>query len=69
VNPDNAPGTSETGEETLAVFLTGWLESIGAGVVLETIKPGRPNLIARFAPRDCRQRCRGQGLDFKIHDI
>jgi acetylornithine deacetylase/succinyl-diaminopimelate desuccinylase-like protein len=56
VNPDNAPGTSETGEETLAVFLTGWLESIGADVVLETIKPGRPNLIARFAPRDGRPR-------------
>jgi acetylornithine deacetylase len=56
VNPDNAPGTEQTGEETLAIFLTGWLESIGAEVVLEEIKPGRPNLIARFAPLDGRPR-------------
>jgi acetylornithine deacetylase/succinyl-diaminopimelate desuccinylase-like protein len=56
VNPDNAPGTSDTGEETLAVFLSGWLESIGADVVMESIKPGRPNLIARFAPLDGRPR-------------
>jgi acetylornithine deacetylase len=56
VNPDNAPGTDQTGEETLAVFLSGWLESIGAEVVLEEIKPGRPNLIARFAPMDGRPR-------------
>ena len=59
VNPDNAPGTSDTndtGEETLAIFLSGWLESIGADVSLEEIKPGRPNLIARFAPLDGRPR-------------
>ncbi len=56
VNPDNAPGTDQTGEETLAIFLSGWLESIGAEVVLEEIKPGRPNLIARFAPMDGRPR-------------
>ena len=56
VNPDNAPGTAQTGEETLAIFLTGWLESIGADVTLEEIKPGRPNLIARFAPLDGRPR-------------
>jgi acetylornithine deacetylase len=56
VNPDNAPGTPETGEETLAIFLAGWLESIGADVSLEEIRPGRPNLIARFAPIDGRPR-------------
>ncbi len=56
VNPDNAPGTEQTGEETLAVFLSGWLESIGATVSLEEIRPGRPNLIARFAPLDGRPR-------------
>lgn len=56
VNPDNAPGTTDTGEERLAIFLSGWLESIGAEVVLEEIRPGRPNLIARFAPRDGRPR-------------
>jgi acetylornithine deacetylase len=56
VNPDNAPGTEQIGEETLAIFLSGWLESIGADVALEEIKPGRPNLIARFAPLDGRPR-------------
>ena len=56
VNPDNAPGTDQTGEDTLAVFLAGWLESIGAEVTLEEIRPGRPNLIARFAPLDGRPR-------------
>jgi len=56
VNPDNEPGTSQTGEETIAVFLSGWLESIGAQVTLEEIRPGRPNLIARFAPCDGRPR-------------
>lgn len=56
VNPDNVPGTEQMGEETLAIFLAGWLESIGAEVVLEEIKPGRPNLIARFAPLDGRPR-------------
>ncbi len=56
VNPDNAPGTADTGEETLAIFLAGWLESIGAEVTIEEIKPGRPNLIARFAPLDGRPR-------------
>ncbi len=56
VNPDNAPGTEQIGEETIAVFLSGWLESIGAEVTLEEIKPGRPNLIARFAPLDGRPR-------------
>jgi len=56
VNPDNAPGTEQIGEETLAIFLSGWLESIGAEVSLEEIKPGRPNLISRFAPLDGRPR-------------
>ena len=56
VNPDNAPGTEEIGEEKLANFLSGWLESIGADVSLEEIQQGRPNLIARFAPLDGRPR-------------
>lgn len=56
VNPDNVPGTAETGEQTLAIFLSGWLESLGATVTLDEIKPGRPNLIARFAPLDGRPR-------------
>jgi acetylornithine deacetylase/succinyl-diaminopimelate desuccinylase-like protein len=56
LNPDHAPGSPHAGEETLAIFLAGWLESIGAEVTLEEIKPGRPNLIARFAPLDGRPR-------------
>lgn len=56
VNPDNSPGTKETGEAALACFLRDWLESIGARVTLEEILPGRPNLIARFAPLDGRPR-------------
>lgn len=56
VNPDNDPGTSESGEETIAIFLSGWLESIGAEVFLEEVKPGRPNLVARFTPMDGRPR-------------
>jgi acetylornithine deacetylase/succinyl-diaminopimelate desuccinylase-like protein len=56
VNPDNPAGTDRVGEEALAIFLEGWLAEIGGEVVLEEIKPGRPNLIARFAPRDGRPR-------------
>ena len=56
VNPDNPPGTDRTGEEALALYLKGWLEELGAEVLLEEIRPGRPNLIARFAPRDGRPR-------------
>lgn len=56
VNPDNAPGTNQTGEAAMAVFLDGWLSALGAEVTIEEIKPGRPNLIARFAPLDGRPR-------------
>jgi len=56
VNPDNAPGTDQTGEEALAIFLKSWLEPLGAKVEITEIKLGRPNLIARFAPLDGRPR-------------
>lgn len=56
VNPDNPAGTDHTGEQVLAEYLAGWLTGLGATVTLEEIKPGRPNLIARFAPRDGRPR-------------
>jgi acetylornithine deacetylase/succinyl-diaminopimelate desuccinylase-like protein len=56
VNPDNAPGTDQTGEAAMATYLDGWLTALGAEVVIEEIKPGRPNLIARFAPLDGRPR-------------
>ncbi|MEY5020076.1 MAG: hypothetical protein RLZ22_1164 [Verrucomicrobiota bacterium] len=56
VNPDNSPGTSQTGEAAMAHFLRDWLKAIGATVTLEEILPQRPNLIARFAPLDGRPR-------------
>lgn len=56
VNPDNSPGTDESGEEELANFLGGWLEALGAEVVMEEVRPQRPNLLARFAPHDGRPR-------------
>lgn len=56
VNPENSPGTELTGEAEVANFLAGWLEALGAQVTLEEIRPGRPNLIARFAPLDGRPR-------------
>lgn len=56
VNPDDSPGTDRTGEKDVADFLAIWLREIGADVTLEEIKPGRPNLIARFAPLDGRPR-------------
>ncbi len=47
VNPDDSPGTQETGEEKLAQYLRGYLEEMGYSVSLEWVRPGRPNLIAR----------------------
>lgn len=58
VNPDHAsPEQAQlAGEQRMADFLKSWLEEIGAEVTLEEILPGRPNLIARFAPQDGRPR-------------
>lgn len=56
VNPDNPAGSDKTGEAEIAAWLKDWLEGFGAAVVLEEIRHGRPNLIARFAPRDGRPR-------------
>jgi acetylornithine deacetylase len=56
VNPDNAPGTDRTGEAVVVGFLADWLAGHGAEVTIEEVRPGRPNLIARFAPMDGRPR-------------
>jgi acetylornithine deacetylase/succinyl-diaminopimelate desuccinylase-like protein len=58
VNPDHASPEQAhlAGEQRMADFLKTWLEGIGAEVTLEEIEPGRPNLIARFAPIDGRPR-------------
>lgn len=55
-NPDSPAGTPHTGEGRIAEWLKGFLENAGADVVLDEIRPGRPNLIARFAPVDGRPR-------------
>lgn len=55
-NPDAPSGTDRTGEAALAEWLADYLTRAGADVTLEEIRPGRPNLIARFAPRDGRPR-------------
>lgn len=56
VNPDDLSDSDAAGEGAIAHFLQGWLEDIGAEVFLDEVKPGRPNLIARFAPMDGRPR-------------
>lgn len=56
INPDNAGGSNLTGEANLAEYLRDWLTNAGADVQLEEVLPGRPNLIARFAPHDGRPR-------------
>lgn len=55
-NPDSPAGTADTGEGRIAEWMCGFLGRAGAEVVLEEILPGRPNLIARFAPVDGRPR-------------
>jgi acetylornithine deacetylase/succinyl-diaminopimelate desuccinylase-like protein len=56
VNPDDASGSSASGEADIANALAEWLSSSPCEVVLEEVLPGRPNLIARFAPLDGRPR-------------
>lgn len=55
-NPDSPAGTAETGEGRIAAWLREFLSDAGADVTLEEVRPGRPNLIARFAPLDGRPR-------------
>ena len=47
VNPDNAPGTDQTGEGEMANYVQTYLENLGYDVTQEEVQPGRPNLIAR----------------------
>ena len=57
VNPEHMPDNPEvTHERKIADFVANCLTDIGAEVILEEIQPGRPNLIARFAPLDGRPR-------------
>lgn len=56
VNPDDASVAHSNGEGEIAATLAEWLTFAACEVVLDEVKPGRPNLIARFAPRDGRPR-------------
>lgn len=47
VNPDDTPGTDQTGEAALADYVQSYLEALGFFCTQEEIQPGRPNLIAR----------------------
>ena len=47
VNPDNAPGTDQTGEAEMANYVQTYLENLDYDVTQEEVQPGRPNLIAR----------------------
>ena len=47
VNPDNAPGTDQTGEAKMANYVQTYLENLDYDVTQEEVQPGRPNLIAR----------------------
>lgn len=47
VNPDDTPGTDQTGEAAMADYVQHYLEEIGFTCTQEEILPRRPNLIAR----------------------
>jgi len=50
VNPDDNPGTDQTGEAHCAHWIAQWLKTEFPGVHVETpeVLPGRPNVVARF---------------------
>ena len=50
VNPQGNPGTEHTGEQVLGEYVADFLRNRGAEVALEQIEPGRPNVVASFAP-------------------
>ena len=47
VNPDNSPGTDQTGEAKMANYVQAYLEALDYDVTQVEVQPGRPNLIAR----------------------
>jgi len=48
VNPDGDPGLDTTGEAACAEFVAEFLAESGAGVALEEVLPGRPNVFGIF---------------------
>jgi acetylornithine deacetylase/succinyl-diaminopimelate desuccinylase-like protein len=50
VNPHGDPGTDQTGEQAMGEYVADFLRGLGAEVALEAVEPGRPNVVASFAP-------------------
>src|ERR1700679_4052547 len=50
VNPQGDPGTDQTGEQAMADYVAAFLRHLRAEVKIERVEPGRPNVIASFAP-------------------
>ncbi len=55
-NPDDLSQQAKAGEGAMAAFLVEMFAGTSAQVIVEEVKPGRPNVIVRFAPLDGRPR-------------
>ena len=51
VNPDGDPGIQAAGEGVIADYLQTYLQGLDAEVELREVRPGRPNVIAKFPSR------------------
>lgn len=52
VNPQGNPGTDQVGEQAMAEYVADFLRALGADVAIEPVEPGRPNVVASFAPKE-----------------
>src|SRR5258706_15038068 len=52
VNPQGNPGTDRVGEQALAGYVADFLRALDAEVALDPVEPGRPNVVATFAPKN-----------------
>ena len=50
VNPQGNPGTDKTGEQALGEYVADFLRALGAEATLDSVEPGRPNVVATFSP-------------------
>jgi acetylornithine deacetylase/succinyl-diaminopimelate desuccinylase family protein len=50
VNPTGHPGTDQVGEQAIGNYVADFLRAAGADVSLDQVEPGRPNVVAEFAP-------------------
>ncbi len=51
VNPQGNPGTDRVGEQAMAEYVAEFLRTLGTEVTIDPVEPGRPNVIASFAPK------------------